>query len=116
MFCDYAVEPWYYERGCNFYEDGQNYGMASLLATAGPTLLGMPEFEAMLAAFQRATTEKTRAALTDLVTTARQPKWEAFSDDTGPPSQYAAPECLQAIAPEGRQTAEIDNAARGERG
>src|SRR3546814_7927087 len=35
MFCDYAVEPWYYERGCNFYEDGQNYGMASLLATAG---------------------------------------------------------------------------------
>src|SRR3546814_5635478 len=45
MFCDYAVEPWYYERGCNFYEDGQNYGMASLLATAGPTLPGKPEFE-----------------------------------------------------------------------
>ncbi|ARJ65927.1 hypothetical protein WV31_09800 [Magnetospirillum sp. ME-1] len=24
MFCDYAVEPWYYERGVNFYADGQN--------------------------------------------------------------------------------------------
>lgn len=36
MFCDYAVEPWYYERGHNFYEDGQNYAMASLLSVAGP--------------------------------------------------------------------------------
>ena len=63
MFCDYAVEPWYFERGCNFYEDGQNYGMASLLATAGPTLLGKPEFEAMLATFQRAVKDKTPAAL-----------------------------------------------------
>ena len=29
MFADYAVEPFYYERGINFYEDGQNYAMAS---------------------------------------------------------------------------------------
>lgn len=40
MFVDYAVEPFYYERGLNFYEDGQNYAMASLLSVAGPTLLG----------------------------------------------------------------------------
>ena len=24
MFLDYAVEPYYYERGCDFYKDGQN--------------------------------------------------------------------------------------------
>jgi hypothetical protein len=36
---DYAVEPFYYERGFNFYEDGQNYSLASLLYHVGPTLL-----------------------------------------------------------------------------
>src|SRR3546814_19950648 len=87
MFCDYAVEPWYYERGCNFYEDGQNYGMASLLATAGPTLLGKPEFEAMLAALQRDTKEKTRAALTDLVQAARPTTWGEFSEPLGTRSE-----------------------------
>ena len=40
MFADYAVEPFYYERGLDFYEHGQNYAMASLLSVAGPTLLG----------------------------------------------------------------------------
>src|SRR3546814_10035863 len=78
--------------------------MASLLATAGPTLLGKPEFEAMLAAFQRATKEKTRAALTDLVQAARKTKREEFSEAIGPLAQYAAPECLSAIATEGVTT------------
>lgn len=58
MFCDYAVEPWYYERGANFYADGQNYAMGSLLSVVGPTMLGAEPFEAMLAAFQRAMKEK----------------------------------------------------------
>lgn len=98
MFCDYAVEPYYYERGCNFYEDGQNYGMASLLATAGPTLLGKPEFEAMLAAFQRAAKEKTPVAA------ARKTKWRELPEAIGPLAQYAAPECLSAIATEGVTT------------
>src|SRR3546814_7491129 len=84
--------------------------MASLLATAGPTLLGKPEFEAMLAAFQRATKEKTRAALTDLVQAARKTKWEEFSEAIGPLAQYAAPECLSAIATEGVTTDEIGRA------
>lgn len=101
MFCDYAVEPWYYERGCNFYADGQNYGMASLLATAGPTLLGKHEFEALLAAFQRAVKEKTPAALNALVAAARKTKWRELPEAIGPLAQYAAPECLSAIATEG---------------
>lgn len=104
MFCDYAVEPWYYERGLNFYEDGQNYAMASLLATAGPTLLGKPEFEAMLAAFQRAVKEKTPTALNALVAAARKTKWRELPEAIGPLAQYAAPECLSAIATEGVTT------------
>ena len=33
MFLDYAVKPFYYERGEDFYKDGQNYALASLLYT-----------------------------------------------------------------------------------
>lgn len=36
MFADYAIEPFYYERGVNFYENGQNYALASLLSIVGP--------------------------------------------------------------------------------
>lgn len=104
MFCDYAVEPWYYERGCNFYEDGQNYGMASLLATAGPTLLGKPMFEALLAAFQHAVKDKTPRALDALVEAAQKTAWQEFPEALGPLAQYAAPECLEAIATEGVTT------------
>lgn len=104
MFCDYAVEPWYYERGCNFYEDGQNYGMASLLATAGPTLLGKPEFETLLAAFQHAVKDKTPEALGALIEAARKTAWQKLPEALGPLAQYAAPECLEAIATEGVTT------------
>lgn len=104
MFCDYAVEPWYYERGTNFYEDGQNYAMASLLATVAPTLLGKSEFEGMLAAFQRAVKEKTPVALNALIAAARNTRWREFPEAIGPLAQYAAPECLSAIATDGVTT------------
>lgn len=104
MFLDYAVEPWYYDRGTNFYEDGQNYGMASLLAMAGPTLLGKLEFEALLAAFQRATKEKSPSALRDLVVAARRTDWHKFPEAIGPLARDAAPECLSAIATPGVTT------------
>lgn len=104
MFLDYAVEPFYYERGLNFYEDGQNYGMASLLYTAGPTLLGRTAFDGLQAAFQRAVKEKTPEALGNLITAARKTKWHAFPEALGPLAQYAAPECLEAIATPGVTT------------
>ena len=70
-FCDYAVEPWYYERGADFYADGQNYAMGSLLTILGPTMLGAAPFEAMLAAFQQAMRAKTPDSLDALVAAAR---------------------------------------------
>ena len=48
MFLDYTAEPFYYERGLNFYENGQNYSLASLLYHVGPTLLGGAEFNTLL--------------------------------------------------------------------
>lgn len=104
MFLDDAAEPFYYERGMNFYEDGQNYALASLLYSAGPTLLGENAFNALLAAFQRAVREKTQESLEDLVVAARKTRWQALPEALGPLAKYAAPECLSAIATPGVST------------
>lgn len=104
MFVDYAVEPFYYERGLNFYEDGQNFAMASLLSVAGPTLLGPPAFDRLLASFQHAVKEKTPEALQALVAATRATKWRELPEALGPLAQYAAPECLSAIATPGVNT------------
>lgn len=104
MFVDYAVEPFYYERGMDFYANGQNYAMASLLTVGGPTLLGQPAFDNLLIAFQNAVKEKTPAALKTLVDAARATQWGQFPEALGPLAQFAAPECLNAIANPGVDT------------
>ena len=104
MFLDYAVEPFYYERGMDFYQDGQNYSLASLLYTVGPTLLGQGALDRLLASFQRAVKEKSPAALADLVQAARASRWRELPESLGPLAQFAAPECLQAIATPGVST------------
>ncbi|QFT34098.1 hypothetical protein FIV00_26620 [Labrenzia sp. THAF82] len=104
MFVDYAVEPFYYERGMNFYADGQNYAMASLLTLAGPSLLGQPAFDNLLIAFQNAVKEKTPPALKTLVKAARATQWSEFPEALGPLAQFAAPECLKALANPGVDT------------
>lgn len=103
MFMDYAVEPFYYEQGLNFYEDGQNFSLASLLYFVGPTLLGNAGFDALLAAFQRAIRDKTRVAISDLVLTARRVRWKELPEALGPLA-CASPECLAAIATPGVTT------------
>ncbi|UNU12581.1 DUF3800 domain-containing protein [Xanthomonas translucens] len=104
MFMDYAVEPFYYERGMDFYEDGQNYSLASLLHVTGPTLLGAGALDRLLASFQRAVKEKSSEALADLVRAARASRWQELPEALGPLAQFAAPECLQAIATPGVTT------------
>lgn len=103
MFLDYAVEPFYYKRGHNFYQDGQNYALASLLYTAGPTLLGKAVFDELLAGFQRAAREKTVQALDALVKVARKLNWRKLPEALGPLAQ-GSPECLSAIATPGVTT------------
>lgn len=104
MFLDYAVEPFYYERGIDFYQDGQNYALGSLLAVAGPTLLGSEAFDAMLSAFQRAVRNKTPESLGELVAAVRKTRWRELPEVLGPLAQYAAPECLSAVATPGVST------------
>ncbi|PZQ64003.1 MAG: hypothetical protein DI570_06935 [Phenylobacterium zucineum] len=103
-FCDYAVEPWYYERGADFYADGQNYAMGSLLTVLGPTMLGAAPFEALLAAFQQAMKAKTPESLDALVAAARRTNWQAIPEAIGPLARDACPDCLEAIATPGVTT------------
>lgn len=67
MFIDYPVEPFYYERGIDFYENGQNYSLAPLPHVTQPTLLKKGAFDRLLAGFQRVVKEKTPEALDELV-------------------------------------------------
>ncbi|MFC6673992.1 hypothetical protein [Marinobacterium aestuariivivens] len=103
MFLDYAVEPFYYERGFDFYEDGQNYSLASLLYTVGPSLFGREEFEALLASFQHAVKVKSDNSVRALVEAANRLKWRELPEALGPLA-YASPECLAAIATPGVTT------------
>lgn len=103
MFLDYAVEPFYYERGHDFYQDGQNYALASLVYSVGPTLFGKTAFDDLLMAFQRAVKEKTAQALGALVSTARKLNWRELPEALGPLAQ-CSPECLSAIATPGVST------------
>ncbi len=98
-----AVEPFYYRRGIDFYGDGQNHAMASLLHTVGPTLLGASKFDALLAAFQSAMKEKSSKSLKALVSATRRLQWSELPEVLGPLAQ-AAPECLSAIATHGVTT------------
>jgi hypothetical protein len=104
MFVDYAVEPFYNERGHDFYADGQNYAMASMLHMAGPALLGTPQFGRLMACFQRAMKEKTGEALNDLVVAAKATNWRQIPEAIEPLANFAASECLKAIATPGVST------------
>ncbi len=100
MFMDYAVEPYYYERGIDFYEDGNNYSLASLLYRVGPGLLGKTAFENLMTAFQIAINTKSRGAINDLVVSVQRINWQALPEALGPLA-LGAPECLEAIATPG---------------
>ncbi len=98
MFLDYGAEPYYYARGFDFYQGGENYALGSLLTLAGPTLLGEDAFYAMLAAFQRAVKVKTPESLQDLIAAVRRTRWTELPEALGPLARYADRDCLDAIA------------------
>ncbi|WP_237051034.1 DUF3800 domain-containing protein [Lysobacter capsici] len=80
-----------------------HFSLASLLWTAGPTLFGSGAFDQILAAFQRATKEKSPAALGSLVEAVRAADWKQLPEALGPLA-LASPECLGAIATPGVST------------
>lgn len=97
LFLDYAIEPFYYKRALDFYKNGQNYALASLLYFAGPSLLGKAAFDCLLIAFQRAVKEKTPQSLNALIMAARNLNWRELPEALGPLA-LGAPECLSEIA------------------
>src|SRR5690606_33619528 len=66
-FLDYAVEPFYYERGVNLYEDGGNYSLASLLYYTADTLLKGNNFREILYLFQHAMKSKSEVSVAALI-------------------------------------------------
>lgn len=88
----------------DFYADGQNYSLASLLYFVGPTLLGKKAFDTLQSAFQLAMKKKTPETLSDLVIAARKTKCRELPEALGPLAGLAAPECLSAIATPGVST------------
>lgn len=103
MFMDYAVEPFYYEQGIDFYEDGQNYSAASLLYRLGPRILGDGALERILAAFQRAVKEKSIRANSSLVEAVQSAYWHQIHEVLAPLA-HADRECLGAIMTQGVST------------
>lgn len=97
MFLDYAAEPFYYNRGENFYKDGQNFSLASLLYKTGPSLLGETAFNLMLSSFQKAVKVKTPEALNELVDATKKLNWRELPEALGPIA-CKSPECMSAIA------------------
>jgi hypothetical protein len=71
MFLDSCVEPFFYERGVDFYADGQNYSLASLLYYTAPTFWGAENFEELLLLFQRAQKSKSAVAVQALLEKAK---------------------------------------------
>ncbi|EQB04689.1 hypothetical protein V475_22525 [Sphingobium baderi LL03] len=103
MFVDYAVEPFYHAQGIDFYADGRNYALASLLHSTAPTLLGKGAYRRILAAFQQAMKDKTPERLDALIRAVHACDWEQFDEALGPLA-VGAPECLQAILTRGVST------------
>ncbi|MCG9708720.1 DUF3800 domain-containing protein [Pseudoalteromonas sp. Isolate3] len=84
MFLDSAVEPFYYEKGFNFYEDGQNYALASLLFFTGDALLGANQFTEILNLFQLAVKAKTQTSIQALIDKVCASNWQEFPEVFGP--------------------------------
>lgn len=70
-FLDDCVEPYYYNKGINFFKDGQNYALASLLYYTTGTFWGKNQFENLLYCYQRASKNKTLFNINFLVDQAK---------------------------------------------
>jgi len=58
-FLDDCVEPFFYKNGINFFKDGNDYALASLLYYAAERFWGKEQFDNLLYYYQRASKMKT---------------------------------------------------------
>ena len=84
MFLDSCVEPMLHDSGIDFYRDGQNYALASLLYYTAPTFWGKKNFDDVLYLFQRAQRTKTKVAIQALVQKAKSLQGKELSENLIP--------------------------------
>lgn len=71
MFLNSCVEPFFYDLGFDFYQNGQNFALASLIYHTAPALWGRNNYEDILYLFQRAEKSKSDVAILALVEKAK---------------------------------------------
>jgi len=84
MFLNSCLEPAFHDRGVDFYRDGHNYGLASLLYWTAPALWGSGNFEDVLRLFQHTQRTKTDLAIQALVQKARSLRGRELSEHLTP--------------------------------
>ncbi len=96
QFLDYAAEPFYHDQGVNFYKDGCNYSLASLLYFTGDTLLEGKNFSEVLSLFQYAINSKSDVSITALIEKIKNINWRNLPEAFGPLA-LETPSCISAI-------------------
>lgn len=95
-FLDYAVEPFYFERNVNLYEDGGNYSLGSLLYYVADTLLNGQDFKDILSLFQYAINSKSEISISALIEKIKFTNWQELPEAFGPLALENS-SCVEAI-------------------
>ncbi len=95
-FLDYAVEPFYYDKGINLYEDGGNYSLASLLYYTADTLLKGNSFREILSLFQYAIKSKSEVSVSSLIERIKSSPWRELPEAFGPLA-HESTSCIESI-------------------
>lgn len=97
MFLNSCVEPFYFDNGIDFYKDGYNYALASLLYKVAPVIWGKKHFEELLKIFQHATKTKSDVAIQGLIQKAGFLRGQELWKECLSPLWHRHPSCLSAI-------------------
>lgn len=95
-FLDYAVEPFYYDININFYKDGNNYSLASLLYYTADTFLKADNFKEILSLFQYAIKSKSEISISSLIEKIKASSWQKLPEAFGPLALETT-SCIEAI-------------------
>lgn len=95
-FLDYVVEPFYFDKNINFYEDGCNYSLASLLYYTADTLLMGDNFREILSLFQHAINSKSKISISALIEKIKAIPWQKIPEAFGPLA-LETNSCIEAI-------------------
>ena len=66
LFLDSCLEPFFKDQGIDFYEDGHNHALGSILYYTAPSFWGAENFEELLWLFQQASKSKSDVAINAL--------------------------------------------------